>query len=166
MRECSINPQVDVKHFGADGEAVESLCSEQESTEQVVFSIKECGSMTFYFQDSSQERWELEALRQEALSSLVKVRDTKSHVLNIVEMHHLGKAEFLSFFPRRWKAGGVGIQANQKALDEEGQLAGKEESRVQCEGAGGGRLVEAVMEVKPRIGAKMPREGVGVQEVN
>ena len=91
--------------------------------------------------------------------------DTKSHVLNIVEMHHLGKAEFLSFFPRRWKAGGVGIQANQKALDEEGQLAGKEESRVQCEGAGGGRLVEAVMEVKPRIGAKMPREGVGVQEV-
>ena len=47
MRECSINPQVDVKHFGADGEAVESLCSEQESTEQVVFSIKQCGSMTF-----------------------------------------------------------------------------------------------------------------------
>ena len=38
MRECSINSQVDVKHFGADGEAVESLCSDQESTEQVVFS--------------------------------------------------------------------------------------------------------------------------------
>ena len=96
----------------------------------------------------------------------MKVTDTKSHVLNIVEMHHLGKAEFLSFFPRRWKAGGVGIQANQKTLDEEGgQLTGKEESRVQCEGAGGGRLVEAVMEVKPRIGAKMPRERVGVQEL-
>ena len=47
MRECSIIPQVDVKNFGADGEAVESLCSEQESTEQVVFSIEQCGSMTF-----------------------------------------------------------------------------------------------------------------------
>ena len=87
----------------------------------------------------------------------MKVTDTKSHVLKIFEMHQLGQAEFLSFFPRRWKAGGVGIQGNQKALDEEGQLAGKEESRVQCEGAGGGRLVEAVMEVKPRIGAKMAR---------
>ena len=91
----------------------------------------------------------------------MKVRDTKSHVLNIVEMHQLAQAEFLSFFPRRWKAGGVGIQANQKTLEEEGQLAGKKESRVQCEGAGGGRLVE----VKPRIGAKMARERVGVQEV-
>ena len=28
---------MDVKHFGADGEAVESLCSEQESSEQVFF---------------------------------------------------------------------------------------------------------------------------------
>ena len=81
--------------------------------------------------------------------------------IEIFEIHQLGQAEFLSFFPRRWKAGGVGIQANQKTLDEEGQLAGKEESRVQCEGAGGGRLVE----VKPRIGAKMARERVGVREV-
>jgi len=48
---------VDVKHYGAEGEIGESLCSEQESSEQ----------------DSSQERWELEALRQKALSSLVEV---------------------------------------------------------------------------------------------
>lgn len=53
---------VDVKHYGADGEAVESLCSEQESSEQ----------------DSSQERGELEALRQEALSSLVKVESRRA----------------------------------------------------------------------------------------
>ena len=40
MKECSIKSQVEVKHYGADGEAVESLCSEQESSEQVAFYKK------------------------------------------------------------------------------------------------------------------------------
>ena len=62
----------------------------------------------------------------------------------------------------------MGIQANQKAQDKEGQ----EESRVQWERASGGEVDEAlmeailaVMEVKLRIGAIMPRERVGVKEV-
>ena len=62
----------------------------------------------------------------------------------------------------------MGIQANQKAQDKEGQ----EESRVQWERASGGEVDEAlmeailaVMEVKLRIGARMPRERVGVKEV-
>ena len=62
----------------------------------------------------------------------------------------------------------MGVQANQKAQDKEGQ----EESRVQWERASGGEVDEAlmeailaVMEVKLRIGARMPRERVGVKEV-
>ena len=55
----------------------------------------------------------------------------------------------------------MGVQANQKAQDKEGQ----EESRVQWERASGGEVDEAVMEVKLRIGARMPRDRVGVKEV-
>ena len=112
------------------------------------------------FQDSSQERWELEALRQKALSSLDEVTAKKPHIDKTVLMH----AEFLSPSSRRWKVESVGVQANWKDLDEV-QLEGKEGSRVQCEGAGGGRLEEALMEVRMRIGPKMWRVGVGVKEV-
>ena len=65
-----------------------------------------CESATTILQDSSQDRLELEALRQEALSSLVKV----VYIESALTSH--------SIFLRRRKR--VGIQASQKAWDVEG----------------------------------------------
>ena len=40
---------MDVKYYGAEGEAVESLCSEQESSEQVLFCEMHIGDLNIDF---------------------------------------------------------------------------------------------------------------------